>query len=153
MKIYLVRHAIAEERSPHVTDEDRALTKKGKRRGRRAFRGFAKIADPLRIVSSPLVRARQTAKLLARALGHEGWEEDDDLAPGGDRQALLSRLEGSNDVALVGHEPDLSLLAEVLAGRIELAKAGAALIEGEPRPGGAHLVWLLTPLQLARLAR
>ena len=155
MKLYLVRHGLAEERSPLVADEERPLTGKGKRRTREAFRGLARIARPERILSSPLVRAVETAEILARALGHDGFREEGSLAPGGDPHALLARLarEGGESVALVGHEPDLSELAFLLAGRIELKKAGVALIEGEPRPGEGRLAWLLPPLLLARLER
>src|SRR4051794_37184555 len=70
LKIYLVRHGVAEERGGSIADEDRALTTEGKRRTRKAMRGFARLRDgPSLILSSPLVRAWQTAEIVAKSLG------------------------------------------------------------------------------------
>ena len=69
MEIYLIRHAIAEERGDDwPDDDDRPLTEEGIRRFEEAARGLLEFdAHPVRILTSPLVRARQTAELLAAA--------------------------------------------------------------------------------------
>ncbi len=161
MTIYLVRHGPAEERGGPGPDAERALTRPGKSKTKKAMKGFVRLgARPDLVLSSPLVRAWETAEILAAALGRVGSSAgrprvEEDLAPGGDALALLHRLEAGPDaVALVGHEPDLSRLGALLAGGVfELKKAGAARIDGAPSPGGGRLVWLATPLLLRRLAR
>lgn len=158
MKILLVRHGVAEERGGATPDEDRALTRDGRRKTRKAMRGLARVlgdARPL-VLSSPLVRAWETAKIFAKVLEADPPRVERGLSPAGERAHLLERLghERREWVALVGHEPDLSELAKHLGGgSLEIRKAGAALLDGEPREAGAHLVWLLPPLLLRRLSR
>jgi phosphohistidine phosphatase len=156
LKIYLVRHGIAEERGGSKPDEDRKLTAKGKRLTKKAMRGFAKLREPPSLIlSSPLVRAWETAVLLARVLDSDMPRVESALAPGGDPHAVLARLrrEERESVALVGHEPDLSDLAGILAGKVELRKAAIARIDGLPDAGGGRLEWLLQPFLLRALAR
>src|SRR5262245_40574255 len=117
MKLYLLRHGIAAERGTgqHASDADRPLTAKGRRKLRRAaaaIRAMELSFDA--ILSSPLVRARQTAELVAKALHcRHRLELTDLLAPGADAAGLVRRLKQlkPQSVLLVGHEPDLSLLA------------------------------------------
>ncbi|MEZ0229951.1 MAG: phosphohistidine phosphatase SixA [Planctomycetota bacterium] len=157
MKIYLVRHGIAEERGGAKPDDDRALTGKGKRRTRKAMRGFAKLREvPRLVLSSPLVRAWETAVILARVSGADAPRVETALAPGGDLDAVLARLrrEGRESVALVGHEPDLSTLAERLgASNVLLRKGAVARRDGDPEPRQARLAWLLQRYLLRHMAR
>ncbi len=158
MQLILVRHGIAEERRGDRGDGARELTPKGRRRFELAVRGLAATGLRLeRILTSPLARARQTADLLA-PLSRHAPEPCEELAAA-PAEALLARLEGRR-LAAVGHEPFVSqLCAWLVAGRRELApsfpfkKGGVAVLEGEPKPGGMHLLAVLPPRVLRRLAR
>lgn len=155
----LVRHARAAQRGPAWPDDrQRPLTPSGRRRWRAAVRGLR--ALDLRIdtvVSSPLVRACQTADLLADGLPTRPRTDLlEALAPGhAARQVTrqLGRQYGAGGViALVGHEPDLGALADALAGRpqrLAFSKGGAALLVG--RAGAAELHAVLPPRLLRAL--
>ena len=159
MKIVIVRHAEAEEAIP---DAGRKLTKRGKKEFRRSAKALVRMAGPLdRIYTSPLVRAQETADLLARAQPRIRVREEEQLSPGGRLQALkrwIERQKGT--IAVVGHEPQLGALAAMLIGAragasVKLNKGGACLIEidGRGRDGKlkARMRWLLTGDQLSRL--
>lgn len=166
MRLHLLRHAIAAPRDTARWPDDRArpLTADGARRMRRAARGMRRLG--LRfdlILSSPLVRALETARIVLDA----GARRTDlrllkPLAPGGGSGGVFAALEGlppQSHLLLVGHEPDLGLLAAslVLDRRSEMPllfkKGGLCRIdtEGVPRPGGGRLVFHLTPRILRRL--
>ena len=108
-----------------------------------------------RLVTSPLLRARQTAEEVLEHLSSPTPELHtcDHLAPGGKRRKLTRFLRGlgAQSVAIVGHMPDLGLYASWLIGskkvQIDLAKAGAACIHFEDKPDKAEgvLTWLVTP--------
>lgn len=153
--LLLLRHGIAEERRPDLADGDRGLTGRGRDRSREVVERLVALgltAD--RLLSSPLLRARQTAEIAVAA----GWAPDltlaAELAPGG---APLSRLPqwceacGGDCLALVGHEPDLSGLAATLigapAGCLDLRKAGLIQLQLPvgAAAGQAVLVSLLRP--------
>ncbi len=165
MQILLVRHAIAEEREDFarlgLDDDERPLSEQGRRRMRAAVAGLARVLPALeRIGSSPLVRAEQTADLLAGGFPRARRETLPWMAPGGDRTALLAWLDGPDDetCAVVGHEPDMGELAGwLLSGRplpfVEFKKGAACLLEfdGAPRAGEATLRWHLAPRQLRLL--
>src|SRR5579859_1729995 len=114
MQLWLVRHAVAAGRDEFEgPDAERPLTDKGRRR----FREFCDcLADeaplPAALLSSPLLRAVETAEILAKAAGLKKSEIvfTDLLAPGVDVKALLAfvRDQGGDFVGLVGHEPDMS---------------------------------------------
>ena len=148
-ELLLFRHGIAEERGGPTPEPLRALTPAGIRRTTAVAERLALLgirADQL--ISSPLVRARQTAEI-AVAAGLAGQLEiDGALAPDGDALALV-RSSGSERLMLVGHEPDLGQLAcQVLgapAGAITLKKAGLAVIVLQPTPS---LRLLLAPKAL-----
>ena len=163
----MIRHAIAEDRDAQRWPDDRLrpLSPRGIARGRKAAAGLAQLwAKPEHVLSSPLLRARQTAQLLER---HAGWpraqlcaELDPEAAP----HALLARLARSagERVVVVGHEPHLSaLLAQCLPGGtqrgISFRKMGAALVRSgtQVRPGSAQLIWFAPPklLRAAHKAR
>jgi len=164
MDIILFRHGPAGSRDPARWPDDslRPLTSDGEEKTRRAAQGLARVLPEVDVIlTSPLVRAEQTAQaLLAATDGQAKLETFDALAPGGAARELLARLgkldEGSVAV-LVGHEPNLGELAGrlVLGGRasLPLKKAGACCLrfEGTARAGEAELLWLLPPKQLRKL--
>lgn len=168
MKLYLFRHGPAAERDPEKwpDDADRPLTENGVERTIKAARGLAWLAtDVRRVITSPLVRARQTADIVRSTLEVEpAVEVLEALAPGGDHALVLRRFErmrSAGAVILVGHEPDLGCLASRLIGvaraapHIVLKKAGACAIdfEGAVREGQGRLESCLTPRVLRRLGR
>lgn len=166
MRVYIIRHGIAVPReAPGVVDDaSRELTPDGAGKMRRAVRGLVKLKINLdRIYSSPLTRARQTAEILAEAFPRAGAVRTArPLAPGSEREqvvALLSKSNALDDIAVVGHEPDLSELAGFLltgdnASILRLKKGGMACIEVEnlEPPNRGELLWLLTPRQLRSMA-
>lgn len=163
MMLLLLRHAKAEERSlSGLRDARRALTVEGRRDMRKVAEGVAALVPDLKVLAtSPLVRAVQTAGILARRYRKLKAVECAALAPGRGPKAVLEwlgRQSGQATVGLVGHEPDLGELASyLLAGRgqsfIPFKKAGACLIEFEamPVPGEGRLLWLLGPAPLRKL--
>lgn len=155
MILYLVRHAEAVERSGQLNDEARWLTSAGRK-------GFARMARRLHkrhvraelIVASPLVRAVQTAELLAAEIGHHAeLEASPLLAPAGSADGLaawLGSLKKRRSVALVGHEPLLGELAARLVGRplvSGLAKGSCLALElGKRVPDKpADILWYQVP--------
>jgi len=164
MKLVLIRHARAEERALLQRDRTRALTPEGRRRMRKAGKGLCTLLPSLDVLaSSPLVRARQTAEIVARVYGNGlAITPLPALTPGAPMRNLLAWLREQPleaTVALVGHEPDLGrLMGWLLTGRqatfVHFKKGAAALIEFglTPRAGSGGLVWLLTATQLAKMS-
>ena len=116
MKLYLVRHAEAVERAASLPEAWRYLTVAG----RETFRKIARQAEkegmvPDCILTSPLIRGVQTAELLSEAFTYGGaLEVAEELSPGFDQVAfrkLIDRFGHFREVVLVGHEPDLGILA------------------------------------------
>jgi phosphohistidine phosphatase len=154
-----MRHGIAEERDSHggSSDAERSLTAKGRKKMREIADGLQGVGfDVDWIVSSPLARAAQTAEIVGEAVSSQiPLDFCNALRPGGSTQELLaylSRRPGRKQVLLVGHEPDLSMLASRLIGSPRLAnlafkKGGCCLIcfEQFPWEGAGQLVWWLTP--------
>ena len=148
MKLYLLRHGIAEDARPGQDDADRPLTSEGIRRMEKAAHGMLVVVPGLdRILTSPLKRARQTAEIVAAAFGMEA-EACPDLSLDGDPRSALKGLDRASSVLLVGHEPGLSVLAAGGPGRIEFRKGALARIDLPP----GRLVWLMTNRQLRSLA-
>jgi phosphohistidine phosphatase len=149
-ELLLLRHGIAVERSPERSDAGRALTDQGRQRTRAVLRKALSLGlQAERLVSSPLVRASQTAEI-ALAVGlAPALELAEALAPGGDPLPLVQAwfATGRSDdpapgrLLLVGHEPDLGLLAARLIGAppgsITLRKAGLAVLAWEAGGIGA----------------
>jgi phosphohistidine phosphatase len=162
-RIYIVRHAIAEDVSHSGRDEDRALTAEGRKKMKRAARGLATLGvAPAHLLASPLVRAQQTAEVVVEALPQLGIETCELLAPGVDERALTKLLNTSyagRDVMLVGHEPDLGeLLSFWLSGsrggvETRFKKGATACIASGTLPpqGKAVLEWFMTAAQLGGL--
>lgn len=145
MRLYLIRHGIAVEREDCATDEERPLTENGRKKTRSVAERL--LACDLRlelVLTSPLVRARQTAEIL-QAVGLAGQvQEFADLAPGGRLQAWLDWRDRHplDSLAVVGHQPDLGLWAEHLVwGRAEekLAVKKAGIIGVELPESGSPL--------------
>lgn len=162
--LYLVRHAIAAPRGEEWPDDSkRPLTDAGINRFKEAVEGLAWLAvDIDEIFTSPLVRTKQTATLLAHGLGNKTSVKTlDALAPGhSPRQVMneLSRSAKNHRIAIVGHEPGLGELAAHLIGSaraLPFKKGGVCHIAVQgltsQRPG--ELVWFLPPKVLRRLHR
>ena len=164
MNFYLLRHGIAlANNDPSGTnDGERPLTNKGVKRMRKAAKGLARLGIPFDgVLTSPLLRARQSADIIASALGIEArLEEISGLAPESTVEHLmfsLTRYQDREHLLLVGHEPLLSsAAAQLLGGRqpaklnLELKKGSLCRIEIETIPAASpgKLHWLLTPKQL-----
>ena len=161
MQLLIIRHAIAVPRgTPGIPDEDRPLTPEGEQKFREAAEGLAKLVDrPDALLTSPWLRARQTAAIAAAAWGRLEPEETAALASGSfdDQAAVLDEYPGDATVAVVGHEPWVSeLLARLLGtrhdARLEFKKGGAALVDVPGRlAGGGSLVFYLPPKVLRKL--
>lgn len=158
MRVYFLRHGIAFERSEWKGgDTERPLTNDGIGKIRNTAKTLVHLDLGLdAIISSPLVRARQTADIVAQELGlNAKLSEDKRLAPGFNESQLHVVLRDharAGAVMLVGHEPDLSETIGTLigGGRIAMKKGGLALVElpdAQSRRG--ELLWLLTPKWLA----
>ena len=168
MRVYLLRHAEAVNRGTpgYPRDAERPLTDAGHEQARQVAAGLQQLKLELDvIVTSPYVRAAQTAEHVARVFGIRvpirefEWLRPD-IAPA-DASRNLKVLAAHQGVLCVGHEPHLSgWVAELCAGsggmRCLMKKAGAACIEIEtvpPRQGSGTLRWLLTPKQLTLIGR
>jgi phosphohistidine phosphatase len=122
MEILLIRHGQAVEEAPGMGDGGRWLTAKGRKTTRKVARWLAKSGKrrPAALWTSPLLRAAQTAEILATAAGLDGEiPACAQLAPGhdpGDLLKLLAEADVDGPLALVGHEPSLSLIAAALLG-------------------------------------
>lgn len=157
MQVYFLRHGRAQARADWPGDDaDRPLTPEGieaLRREARTLRDRGVAVDL--VVTSPLVRARQTAEIVAKRLGlAESLTEDDRLAHGFDAGRLAKLIAvhpGVEKLMLVGHEPDFSdTVSELIGGgAVVLKKGGLARVDlAVPTPGTGRLVWLLAPSHL-----
>jgi phosphohistidine phosphatase len=165
MDVYIVRHAIAEERDPERWPDDsrRPLSPEGEARFRSAARGLRRLVPEVDIVlASPYVRAWQTAEILHEEAGWAAPEPAPALEPSFPHAAVeLLRGHAGRSVALVGHEPHLSELASLLVSgdehalRLELKKGATVLIAFDARPaaGTGTLRWVATPKILRGLDR
>jgi phosphohistidine phosphatase len=162
MELLVIRHGIAEDRETFAAtgkdDRLRPLTAEGRRKLRGAVRGLRAAVPGVELVaSSPLVRAVQTARIVAKAYELpvvEVEELEPDQGPEGFAEWLAQRSEPI--VAAVGHEPMLSLMVSfLLTGRsgsfLELKKGAACLVafSGGVKPGGGVLQWA-APAKLLR---
>jgi len=154
MNLFILRHGKAEKSSVGTPDAARALTRDGKEEVKKVAQWMKgkKIRFDA-IATSPLNRARGTAKIVAAVLDQKDqlvvW---DDLAPGGDPDTVCYHVSGFGkhaSVLIIGHEPGLSMLISKITGEtgIGLAKAGLAKIQNftfTRHPSG-NLQWLFTP--------
>jgi phosphohistidine phosphatase len=166
MQLLVIRHGIAEVREEFMEsgqdDALRPLTKEGKWKMERNARALRRAVSAIDVLgSSPLLRATQTATIVAAAFGGIAITTVTALVPGGTPDAFLAWLRRQRDaglVAVVGHEPLLgALVTWLLTGEEEshvpLRKGGACLLDldGRPRAGGAMLQWALTPALMRRI--
>jgi phosphohistidine phosphatase len=164
MNIYILRHAIAVPREAEgYKDDDRPLTKEGIKKMEKNAKGIAEIIEDLDvIISSPLVRAFDTAKITAKALRYEKDIITTEYLISGNKPEdlynYLDSFKNKNNIMLVGHEPHIGYLASDLIGInesvFEFKKGGICLIEIEKLPPEkpGKLVWNLTPKQLRLIA-
>jgi phosphohistidine phosphatase len=149
MKLYVMRHGPAEDHSPTGRDEDRALTASGRDRVRTVTQRLTHEKElPSRILSSGLVRAEETADIVAAAAGLK-VETRVELAPNGHNLDLVAQLvsDGKDGPVLVGHEPDLSSLIEQLLRTpmpVPMDKAMVVALDVTPGPI-ATLRFILDP--------
>jgi len=157
MRLVLFRHGIAEDRRVGLDDAGRALTARGVQRTAEAAAGLARlVCQPHVVLTSPKLRARQTANLVAETFDVpvEAMSELAHGTPAAIRTALTPRTDPS--VILVGHEPVMSRLAMLLMGAesvpggIELKKAGAVMLEGD-LDRAMVLRWAVPPRALRML--
>lgn len=164
MIVYILRHAIAVERgTAGYPNDDRPLTEEGKQKMSKAAKGIAEIVDDIDVIlTSPFIRAHDTARIASRSLGAEHkLEVCKELVPGASLKNLLSYLakyKGLGSIMVVGHEPDLGYLASALLGSeesiIEFKKGALCAIEVStlpPRSKG-KLMWHVQPKHLRALA-
>jgi phosphohistidine phosphatase len=167
LELYLVRHAIAALRGPDYPDDtQRPLTPDGIDRWRRSAAGLRELGVTIDLViASPLVRAHETAEILAAALKPKPrLVTSEVLAPGrkpAEALALIAKYaaaaRGASKLALVGHEPDLGELASRLLGAkglVEFKKGAVCRIDVDrAMPGGPGVLrWFLPPRMLRGLA-
>ena len=160
MELLIIRHAIAFERNSKRWPDDtkRPLTPDGMLRARKAAAGLKRIVEcPRRVLTSPLLRAKQTASILTEFASWPKAVECPALAPGESPEAVFEALRASPDkrLAVVGHQPALGrLIAACVPGAkpegFELKKMGVAFIffNDTPRVGHAILHWLVQPRML-----
>jgi len=147
MQLYFLRHGEADWPSWKKSDDERPLTDFGKKEMRDVAKFLARLkVAPDLIVTSPLPRASQTAKIAAEYLKAK-VREDELLAPGFGVSELRTVLKRHSKVLiLVGHEPDFTNIISGLTGAsLKLSKAGAALLDIDPEAEEGKLLWLFPP--------
>jgi len=168
MQLLVIRHATAENPATVAAtgqdDPGPPLSKEGKRAMKRVAAGLAELIDKLDVIAaSPLVRAQQTAQIVAKVYNDLPVETVNALLPENEPSDLMPWLErhaSDNIVAVVGHEPHLGFLVTWLmsgqkVSRVALKKGSACLLEFSDTVAGgsATLHWLLTPSELRRIGR
>jgi phosphohistidine phosphatase len=163
MKLYLLRHTRAFERDEVAYPDDRlrSLTLAGRRKMAKIAGSFPVLGVQAGLVlSSPFLRARETAEIARKALRlkKDRLILTDNLAPPGEADRLIAEINAQypdTDLLLVGHEPGLSELASLLLSgdcslSIELKKGSLCCLSAENLMAGkcATLEWLLSPAQL-----
>jgi phosphohistidine phosphatase len=165
-ELYIMRHGKAVARGHHAYPDDskRPLTSEGRKDLQKITKGMVRIGVILDwIVSSPLVRAQETAQIVAESLTPQVRVElSEALSPGGSAEGLLTFLGGHSTrqrTLLVGHEPDLSNLVCRLIGadplpNLALKKGGCCLLifAKFPQLSAGRLLWWATPKVLRSLA-
>ena len=163
MDLLILRHGEAGRHSLSPGDSKRSLTSEGQQEIADLSNGLKSLGIKLDgVFTSPLLRAKQTAEIVAKSLKYKGTiEEIDSLKPEGSRlefYSVLSKLKRDSVILVVGHEPYLSeMISEAISQsgcRINLKKAGMArmrVISTLPKIKG-ELRWLLTPKHLKKIA-
>jgi len=163
-ELYLVRHALAENRGESWPDDTkRPLSEEGMARLRKQARGLSRLGVVVEVMlTSPLVRTRQTAEIVAAAFDPRPHIVNvESLAPGGSFAAVMADLEKHGKkarIALVGHEPGIGELAARLIGTrhpIAFKKGAVARIDLDTLSANApgELRWFLTPRVLRSIKK
>ena len=141
--LWLLRHGEAADGSP---DAERPLTKKGERQSRLAGKALKKLGVKMNAcLTSPKVRAADTARLVCKELGVEPQQEPRLAGGPFDAEALAAGL--GDNVLLVGHDPDFSMAVHAMTGaQVRLKKGGIAVVET------GELIVLLRPDEIAAIA-
>ncbi|MBK8025238.1 MAG: histidine phosphatase family protein [Chloroflexi bacterium] len=155
MRLHFFRHAIAEEARDGKSDHQRELTSEGIERTRTAARVLKQLRfEPDHLFSSPLVRARQTADILAEGLG-VAVQVRPEVGPGFNVDAItrLTHNLGDADVLFVGHEPDFSnTIYAITGGRVLMKKGCLVSVEVDPGPSlRGSLSTIIPPKVFSRL--
>jgi len=168
MQLLVIRHAIAEDKDAFAKtgrpDSERPLTKHGRKVMSRVVHGLGRLVKSVDVLAaSPLVRAAQTAAIVAKEYGGISVSTVPALAPQSAPAAFaawLRTLHTVEVVAAVGHEPHLgTLITWLISGlrdsHVTLEKGGVCMLEIDRQPGArcATLAWLLPPDVLAQLAK
>ena len=164
MNLYLMRHAIATDADENTEEHQRPLTEKGRKKLSKIARNLEKLDLKFDLIlTSPALRAHQTADIVADALDikQKNVLETENLSPLGFADKLVEEInahEELENLLIVGHEPSLSqLIGMLLAGdaslSIDMKKAGLCKLSMEQLVYGrcATLEWLLTPAQLTAI--
>jgi phosphohistidine phosphatase len=163
LELYLIRHGAAAERGDDFPDDSkRPLTNGGISRLRKEAKALDELGVALdHIITSPLVRTRQTADIIAESLKSKpSVSQSDALAPAGTSSAVIQELAKhmrKGRIALVGHEPNIGELAGRLIGArmpLEFKKGAICRIDFEvfPPKGIGQLRWFVTPRMLREIA-
>ena len=153
MILYFLRHGDAGDSWP-ADDAQRPLSAKGEESLRAAADVWKRLKlRPEVVITSPFVRARQTADLMCAGIGCAAPPVvDERLAAGagwGDMARAIADHPDASRVCFVGHDPDFSRAVALLTGAasVRMRKGGLACVEfyGVPEPGGGELAWLLDP--------
>lgn len=162
-ELYLIRHGLAAERGENYPDDTkRPLTSRGIQKLRREAKALNALDVSFDVIlTSPLVRARQTAEALASGLRvPPPVVNAPSLAPGGTHNAIVDELAKQSHrrkkMAVVGHEPGIGELAARLLGLrkpVEFKKGGICRIDvtALPPTGPGQLRWFLTPRMLRKI--
>lgn len=153
MWLGFLRHATAEDRRVDLRDEDRALTADGTAEARLMGEMLSKLhLDIEAVFTSPLLRARQTAEIVARALGLDDQVHVVDVIAGDFGIGALKRILGEHPalrrVLIVGHEPSMSATVATLigGGEVRMRKGALAAVRTDVVEAGAgQLSFLLSP--------
>ena len=155
MNLYLIRHGDAEKSSISKTDFDRELTPKGRELTKKSFEALKKIIKHFDVIaSSPLIRAVQTAEIVANIFDHSKKVIiDKRITAGSSSEDLIDFIRSINveNIAVVGHEPDMSNYVSALTSSsgmfLEFKKGAIAKInfEGKIRQGNGTLEFLIPP--------
>lgn len=158
MRIYFLRHGVAEDAGPGMSDEERRLTPAGRAEVKRVAEALRQLDLGLeRILTSPLPRASETAEIVADALElRKELQVDQRLAYGfrlGALQEMAAEWQPAKRVMLVGHNPGMAVVPGQLAGgaALDMKKAGFIRVDAEViEPGAGLLKWLVPPALLTR---
>jgi phosphohistidine phosphatase len=148
VQLYFLRHGEADWPDWTKPDDERPLTDFGKKEVRQVARLLERLkVRPDLIVTSPLPRASQTAKIAAEYVRAK-LREDEALEPGfgmNELRTLLKR-DRSRVLMLVGHEPDFTcVISELTGAALKLSKAGVALLDVDSESDQGKLLWLFPP--------